>query len=229
VIITHVISGLGKQMFQYAAGSLASMRRALKAIGCFSIGKRVANEEDERQVLVWRAFGSLHRKLFHKRFVKFRGKHLFVDSLSNHRHQFVYMSDTCYLMRNWKSECYFTSVANNIRADFSFRVPVLERSAELAELMSQNIVISLHLRMGDIATNPASMAVHGLCSLGYYHRVIEYVSSKLAKPEFLIFFQTILLELEKMHTSTIHVITSITQGGGDLYQDAFDEPVSAPH
>jgi hypothetical protein len=71
------------------------MRRALIAIGCFSIGKRVADEEDERQVLGWRAFGSLRLKLFHKRFVKFRGKLLFVDSLSSHRHRFVDMSDTC--------------------------------------------------------------------------------------------------------------------------------------
>lgn len=144
-------------MFQYAAGSFASIRGALIAIGCCSIGKRVANVEDVRQVLGWRAFGSLRLKLFHKRFVKFRGKLLFVDSLSNHRHQFVNMSDTCYLMRNWQSERYFTSVANNIRADFSFRAPVLERSAELAELMSQNIVVSLHLRRGDIAANPDSL------------------------------------------------------------------------
>jgi hypothetical protein len=63
-------------------------------------------------------------------------------------------------MRNWQSERYFTSVANNIRTEFAFRAPVLERSAELAELMSQNIVVSLHLRRGDIAANPDSLAVH---------------------------------------------------------------------
>lgn len=192
-------------MFQYAAGRALSLARGVplrldtqdfkgytlhngfELHRIFYIETELADARDVRHVLGWRAFSPLRRKLFHKRFMKFRGKHLFVDSLSNHRYNMADMTEKCYLMGNWQSERYFSQVAETIRRDLSFKTPLTGRNNALMKLMAKNEVVSLHVRRGDIASNPASLAIHGLCSLEYYRRAIEYVTARVAKPEFVIF------------------------------------------
>lgn len=204
-------------MFQYAVGRALSLARGVPLLldtrdfegytlhngfelhRIFNIDAQLENARDVRQVLGWRAFGPLRRKLFHKRFVRFRGKSLFVDSLSNHRYHLADMPDTCYLMGNWQSERYFAQVADTIRADFSFKVLPSGRNAELAELIGKTTAVSLHVRRGDIASNPASLAFHGLCSLDYYRQAIEYVAAKVAKPEFVIFSDDMDWVRENLH------------------------------
>ncbi len=217
MIITHMIGGLGNQMFQYAAGRFLSLLRGVplrldtqdfegytlhngfELHRIFDIDAQIASNRDVRQVLGWRAFNPLRRKLFHQKFLKFRGPSLFVDSLSNHRYDLANMPDACYLMGNWQSERYFVDVMDTIRADFTFRTAPAGRNAELAELIGNATAVSLHIRRGDIAANPTSLAVHGLCSLDYYRKAIEYVASKLAKPEFIIFSDDMDWVRENLH------------------------------
>lgn len=217
MIISHMIGGLGNQMFQYAAGRALSLARGaplrldtqdfegytlhngFELHRIFDIDAQVADRKDVRQVLGWRAFDPLRRKLFHQRFLRFRGESLFVDSLSNQLYDFADMPGACYLMGNWQSERYFAQVADTIRANFSFKVLPSGRNAELADLIGKTTAVSLHVRRGDIASNPASLAVHGLCSLDYYRRAIEYVTAKVAKPEFVIFSDDIAWVRENLH------------------------------
>jgi Glycosyl transferase family 11 len=204
-------------MFQYAASRALSLTRGVplrldtqdfdgytlhngfELHRIFNIDAQLANALDVRQVLGWRAFSPLRRKLFHQRFVSFRGKNLFVDSLFNHRYHLADMPDLCYLMGNWQSERYFAQVADTIRADFSFKALPSGRNAVLAELIGNTTAVSLHVRRGDIASNPASLAVHGLCSLEYYRQAIDYVATRLAKPEFVIFSDDMAWVRENLH------------------------------
>jgi len=217
VIISHIIGGLGNQMFQYASGRALSLARGVplrldtqdfegyklhngfELHRIFNIDAPLADSSDVRQVLGLRAFSPLRRKLFHKGFVKFRGEHLIVDSLSKHRYHLQDMPDVCYLMGNWQSERYFAQISNTIRADFSFRVLLAGKNNELAEFIGKVNAVSLHVRRGDIASNPASLAVHGLCSLDYYLRAIEHVATKLTKPEFVIFSDDMNWVRENLH------------------------------
>lgn len=192
-------------MFQYAVGRALSLERGVPLCldvqdfegyalhngyelhRIFNIDARIADARDVRHVLGWRAFSPLRRKLFHPKFLRFRGSKLFVDSLSGRRYHLQDMPATCYLMGNWQSERYFKNIASTIRADFSFKSLPTGKNAELAERIGQITAVSLHVRRGDIASNPASLAVHGLCSLDYYRRAIEHVASSVARPEFVIF------------------------------------------
>lgn len=205
MVITHLIGGLGNQMFQYAAGRALSLAQGVPLYldtqdfkgytlhngyemhRIFNIDTQIANTSDIRQVLGWRAFDPLRRKLFHEKFVNFRGKNLFVDSLSAQRFNLEDMPAYSYLMGNWQSERYFSHLEQVIRADFSFKKLLLGRNAELSDLISKTTAVSLHVRRGDIATNSISLAIHGLCSLDYYERAIEYIADKIPKPEFVIF------------------------------------------
>ena len=206
-------------MFQYAAGRFLSMlhevplrldtqdfkgytlHNGFELHRIFDIDAQIASNRDVRQVLGWRAFNPLRRKLFHKRFLKFRGTSLFVDSLSNYRYNLTNMPDACYLMGNWQSERYFVHIMDTIRSDFRFRTAPAGKNAELAELISNTTAVSLHIRRGDIAVDPTSLAVHGLCSLDYYRKAIEYVAPKLAKPEFVIFSDDMHWVRENLHVS----------------------------
>jgi hypothetical protein len=109
------------------------------------------------------------------------------------------MPDACYLMGNWQSERYFAHISNTVRADFSFRDLLAGKNNELAEFIGKVNAVSLHVRRGDIASNPASLAVHGLCSLDYYRRAIEHVATRLTKPEFVIFSDDMNWVRENLH------------------------------
>ena len=205
MIIAHIIGGLGNQMFQYAAGRALSLahnapllldvqdfkgyglHNGFELFRLFDIQASIANNWDVFQVLGLRALSPLRRKLFHQRFSKFRGAHLFVDSLFSQMPQLIDMPSSSYLMGNWQSEYFFRDIADTIRTDFTFKLPMSKRNAELAGTIASINAISLHVRRGDIASNPTSLAVHGLCSLDYYRQAIELMTSKLPDPEFVIF------------------------------------------
>jgi len=78
-------------------------------------------------------------------------------------------------------------VASQIRADFTFQLPLENKNAELAKQINQVSAVSLHVRRGDYANNPKTTATHGLCSLDYYRAAIRHVSDRIEQPYFFIF------------------------------------------
>ncbi|MES2369170.1 MAG: alpha-1,2-fucosyltransferase [Pseudomonadota bacterium] len=204
-------------MFQYTVGRALSLARGVplrldtqdfegyalhngfELHRIFNIDAQTASASDLRQVLGWRSPNPIRRRLFRKGLQQFRGSNLFVDSECTYQHQIVEVPDDCYLMGNWQSERYFEHVADTIRADFSFKSAPRGLNAELAAQLENSNAISLHVRRGDIAANPASLAVHGLCSLDYYRRAVEYIATNVSKPVFLIFSDDMLWVRENLH------------------------------
>jgi Glycosyl transferase family 11 len=92
-----------------------------------------------------------------------------------------------YLMGYWQSEQYFADIANIIREDFTFKLPMSQQNAELAKQINQVNAVSLHIRRGDYANNPETMATYGLCSLDYYKEAIRYIVERVNAPHFFIF------------------------------------------
>ena len=205
MIIVHVIGGLGNQMFQYAAGRALSLahntplcldvqdfkgydlHNGFELHRLFDIKAPIASNRDVFQVLGWRSISPLRRKLFHQKFSKFRGAHLFVDSLFAEMPHLIDMPSRSYLMGNWQSEQFFGHIKEIIRSDFNFKLSMSKKNTELADMIKSINATSLHVRRGDIASNPTSLAVHGLCSLDYYRQAIELVASRTPDPEFVIF------------------------------------------
>jgi hypothetical protein len=52
--------------------------------------------------------------------------------------------------------------------------------------------VSLHVRRGDYVQNPIINQTHGLCSLEYYEKAVQYMAEKLEKPVFFVFSDDIL-------------------------------------
>ncbi len=218
MIISHLIGGLGNQMFQYSVGRSLSLDRGVSMCldvqdfagytlhngyeldRVFNVKARLATHSDIKKVLGWRAYSPLRRQLlFKKRLEKFRGPRMFVDTQFSSWKQISEVPSNAYLMGNWQTEKYFDRYQDIIREDFSFRQPAIGKNAEFYKLIVNSVAVSLHIRRGDIAENPASLAFHGLCSLDYYQRAIEYVVTRATNPVFL-FFLMIFLGHEKTCT-----------------------------
>jgi len=223
MIISHIIGGLGNQMFQYAAGRALSLERGVSLCldtqdfagyylhngyeldRVFNIKARLATDRDIKNVLGWRAYPLIRRQLLFKRqLAKFRGARIFIDTQFNSWEEISDAPDTSYLKGYWQTEKYFDKIQDVIRDDFSFKQSAVGRNAEFSKLISGSVAVSLHVRRGDIATNATSLAFHGLCSLGYYKRAIAYVTAQVANPIFYIFSDDIPwvrenLKLEHQH------------------------------
>lgn len=205
MFISHIIGGLGNQMFQYASGRALSLDREVphrvdtqdfegyalhngyELNRVFNINPQSASHSDLRSVLGWRSPSFIRRRLFRDDMVWLRGPNLIVDTQLASWTELSDVPDDCYLMGNWQTEKYFQNAEETIRSDFSFKTPLIGKNKEIADRMLGRQAVSLHVRRGDMAKNATSLAFHGLCTLEYYQRAVEYVISRIAQPEFFIF------------------------------------------
>jgi hypothetical protein len=205
MIISHLIGGLGNQMFQYAASRALSLERNVPLYldiqdfegyalhngyelnRVFNINSQLASVDELKEVLEWRAYSFIRKKLYRPQLSKFRGKRMFVDTQFRSWREVNDVPNDCYLMGNWQTERYFSKFQKIIRDDFLFRLLPTGRNAALAEQICSEVGVSLHVRRGDYVANPSSLAFHGLCSLDYYRRAIDYISPRVANPVFYVF------------------------------------------
>ena len=97
------------------------------------------------------------------------------------------LPDNVYLEGHWQSEKYFADIKNIIYKEFVVKTEPTDKNLELAERIPFFEAVSLHIRRGDYYSNPITRDKHGYCSLNYYSRCIEYISSIVNNPHFLIF------------------------------------------
>ena len=216
MIISHLIGGLGNQMFQYAMSRSLSLEReeslyldvqdfkgytlhnGYELNRVFDINTQLAGSVELKKVLGWRAYSLVRRKLYDPKLSKRRGRSMFVDTQFSSWRQLKDVPNDCYLMGNWQTESYFKNFQEVIREDFSFRFPPDGLNATLVNQISKVTAVSLHVRRGDYVTNPSTLAYHGLCSLDYYRRAINYISDRVENPVFYIFSDNILWAQENM-------------------------------
>jgi hypothetical protein len=205
LIITQLLGGLGNQMFQYAAGRALALRNetalALDISGFESYGLHqgfelqrvfrgpfeVASDSDIRKVLGWQSPAGIRRILARRPFARLFRTRLTVEPHFQYWPGIQSLPRDSYLSGYWQSERYFADAATQIRADFTFRLPLDKENAVLAEQIKQQDSVSLHVRRGDYASNPKTSATHGLCSLEYYQAAIRHVAERVPQPRFYIF------------------------------------------
>jgi hypothetical protein len=205
MIISRVIGGLGNQMFQYAHGRALSIaldvphrldisgfegnsrHNGFELDQVFDLDIRTADESDLRMVLGMRAPEFVRRVLLRNRFAKFRGRHLVVEPQLNYWPQIMRIPEDSYLIGYWQTEKYFSHAVDSVCADFAFTRPLHGLNAEAAATIGSVPSVSLHVRRGDMANNRSALAIHGLCTLDYYSRAVEYIAAHVERPQFFIF------------------------------------------
>jgi len=202
LVITHLIGGLGNQMFQYAcARRIASARQTtLKldltgfatyglrtyALDVFQISAEIATDAEvrhfrRRALLEARAPRWLRRVLPH-------GPHTVVRE-----HSFGFDASALDIHGNlllegyWQSEKYFADVTDLLRHEFSLRRPLDRANAALADLIGGVNAVSIHVRRGDYVTHLPTHQVHGVCSVEYYERAVQAIAEREPHPHLFVF------------------------------------------
>lgn len=205
MIISHIIGGLGNQMFQYATARALSLKRGTPLFldvqdfagyklhngyeldRIFALEASLASRSELKAVLGWRAYSIIRRRLFRNDLIKFRGAHLFVDTQFKSWREIHAVPDNCYLMGNWQTEKYFDEYRQTILNDFTFIKQLDGLNLKVADAIKTTNAISLHVRRGDYVSNASSLAFHGVCSLEYYRKAIEFMVNSVHNPTFFIF------------------------------------------
>lgn len=178
-MITARLHGrLGNQMFQYAAAAGLAARHgvpvALDMRGAELRGEGIPTrvfdldlvqptalpplkQEAPVRYTLWRAFGAAPR------FRREKGLG-YNDAIES-------WSDGSYLHGYWQSEHYFAHIEDQIRAAFTFPTFSNSQNAEMADRISADTAISLHVRRGDYLT----FAAHVLCDQAYYEAALAQV------------------------------------------------------
>jgi len=205
MIVSDIIGGLGNQMFQYAAGRALSLERnqplCLDIAGfagyglhqgfelerVFNCPAAIATEADVSAILGWQSLSGIRRVLARPGMAAFRRDGFVVEPHFYYWPKMNYVPQNCYLAGYWQSEKYFQTHTSEIRADFTFKLPLSDRNAELAEHIGKVNAVSLHVRRGDYVNNAKNNSIYSVCSLDYYRSAIQYISERVASPQLFIF------------------------------------------
>lgn len=213
MIITHLMGGLGNQMFEYAAGLALAMRRntILKvdvfyfregnadgrtyALDCLNAPAQFATADE-----VWRLNGQLGRKqeLAVKLLSSLGQKRLedllTVTGQAHHQKQWTYYSefhdlpDNTWLSGNYQSEKFFAPVAQLLRHQFSFRYPPTPEVEAVAARIKAAPSVAVHFRLGDYASNPRFAAGNGVLPISYYESAMALLRERLGSGTKCFFF-----------------------------------------
>lgn len=236
MIVSQIIGGLGNQMFQYAVGRALAEERGvplrLDVFGYTNYGLHQgfelpkvfnctpdnATNEDIHGILGWRSNRTLRKILMRPKVAMFRGAQFVVEPHFQYWPEIKDVPHDCYLVGYWQSEKYFQDVALVIRSDFTFKSPLVNHNAEIADKISQVNAVSLHVRRGDYVKNKKTLGTHGLCSMDYYQTAIRHICDRVEQPYFFIFSDDIswVKDHLKMHFLCQYVDYN---HGADSYND----------
>ncbi len=201
MIIVKLIGGLGNQLFQYAAARRISYlnRIPLKldisefiryklhkySLMHFNIIEEMATPAEIQAFkpqsffprLAFRYLSSFN--MLSRSYVMERHFH-FDPALLKINHG-------VYLDGYWQSEKYFLDIEEVIRKELSVKTPPDAGNEQMMERIRNEAAVSLHIRRADYVTNNHTLAVHGCCSLDYYHHAVTLMAEKVESPHFFIF------------------------------------------
>ena len=209
MIITSLNSGLGNQMFQFAAGK--SLARHLQTellldiswfknsdkaqtprsfeLMVYPIKDSIADEFIVNRLIRPSSKGVLNR-LKHKinRNRPIHNQWLFIEPHFHYYSDFFKAKAPVMLSGYWQSEKYFQLISEEVKSIFSLEIPQSDSNFSWVQLMqTQAQAVAIHVRRGDMVKNPEVAKIHGSCNLDYYQRAMSYVESKVEQPTYFVF------------------------------------------
>ena len=132
----------------------------------------------------------------------------------------TYIPELCdheegYFLGFWQSEKYFKNVAEKIRKDFNFKVPLDARNLILKTDIEKNNSISMHIRRGDYL-EPQNKLFQ-VCTIDYYKNAINFIEQHVINPKYYIFSNDIPWCKENLKLQNAVYVDWNT--GADSYKD----------
>jgi hypothetical protein len=201
MIIVKIIGGLGNQMFQYAMGRALAIENSTElkldisafewyklhkyGLNKLNIVENLASDEENKLFLKGEKKFGLNRIV--KFFVPYYKRSYISEKAMSYDPNMKMVKDNVYLDGYWGSEKYFKKIEIQLRKEFTLKEDPNASNLEMARKILEENAISIHIRRGDYVTDSKTNAIHGTCSLDYYHRAIEDVLNYQPDPHFFIF------------------------------------------
>jgi hypothetical protein len=202
MVITHLIGGLGNQMFQYAAGRALAMKRRMSlrldvtafetyklheySLWHLNIKAGLASRREIARFTDPSRFDRLLQKSL--QFVpRLRRAVLTEKAYFEYDASILQAGGGAYLDGYWQNERYFKDIESVLRTELEVATAPDPLSAEVAEHIKDVCAVSVHVRRGDYAASAAAKALHGLCDLDYYAAAILRIRADVTAPHFFVF------------------------------------------
>ena len=206
MIITHLMGGLGNQMFQYAFGRYLAIKNNTELkldtsflentaykpdftfrnfeLGVFDIKAELANEKELEK---FRKPKNFFRKLVFKSACKLHNRKIIQYEELPFKESIKKLRANIFIKGYWQSEKYFKEIEEVLQDDFKIvKDPPATQQVLLNDIVNSNSV-SIHVRRGDYVTNPINNKLLGTCSIEYYEAAIKYIGNVVKDPAFYIF------------------------------------------
>jgi hypothetical protein len=214
MIIIKLQGGLGNQMFQYAIGRRLSIyhNASLKFdVGFYPDIKQLKspNEKMQDNFLMQKMTPRSFQLNFFKTQIEFAsqddinysfktglfskikqlmGKQTYIEEIScRFILDYLKFGKNCYLNGFWQSENYFAEIEEILRKEFELKKPLEGDNLSMTAKIRSVNAVSIHVRRGDYVSDSLTYQFHGVCSLDYYEKAIQYFQAKLNEPHFFIF------------------------------------------
>lgn len=92
-----------------------------------------------------------------------------------------------YLAGFWQSEEYFADIREQLLTELTPTAPPALEDLAVIDRMKKGASISVHVRRGDYVSLASASAYHGLCTLDYYRKSIEYIAERAHAPSLFVF------------------------------------------
>ena len=196
MIISNIIGGLGNQMFQYACGRALSLRseeplrvaidqfdgydfhHGFELQRVFHVTVPQATKHDLKRLLGWQAPPAVRHLLGRPVMRWATGRHWRNEPHFQYWPRINEIRPYVYLHGYWQSERYFADVADQIRQDFTFRMPWDDADLAVCERMRAQPSASFHVRRGDYTFNK-NQRIYAMCDLAYYRDAVHLLRQRV--------------------------------------------------
>lgn len=96
------------------------------------------------------------------------------------------VTGNCYLIGSFQSELYFDDIKSEIVKEFEFKEDLVGENKLTELLIKSTNAVSVHVRRGDYLYSH-NVDIHGVCSIDYYARGINYIKSQINDCSFFVF------------------------------------------
>lgn len=203
MIITHIIGGLGNQLFQYAMARRIAYKNNITLkldisdyttyklrefkLNQFNIVAEPATQEEIQRFIKNRNRVCLKLIRTYNSFLPFTSRSYVEERFFYYDPETTKLSDDIYLEGHWPSEKYFLDIEHIIRQEFTLKSEMDTYHQDLKKQIETVESVSIHIRRGDYVSNPVTNKIHGTCPSDYYNNAIGIITDKIPNPHFFIF------------------------------------------
>lgn len=189
MIVTRIIGGLGNQMFQYAIGRNLAIQKATNLQLDTSAFKKYKLHQYSLDEFNLSYTEANELEVLKIKFFKLIKNKKYIKEKDEHTYNFSKLNNDIFLEGYWQNEYYFIGIKHILTKEFgSLRKPMRDKVKNIKKTInSHNHSVSVHIRRGDYINNPKTSNTHGNCSLDYYHKAINEIIKKTARPTFFCF------------------------------------------